>query len=398
MMRRAYNRSGLSVVALYGVIYAVSEVISGIIIGGYLGRELADMILSHQVDVRSLLSFLQTDEYQDLVMIGAALGSALGLGAGLFLMKAILPKERYSIPVRDLTGRELIVVILATYGLWGVGAFIGNLPSFFGVYGMDMAIKNRILNFLFCLYAVLGAPVLEELAFRKFLLDRIHPFGETVAALTSALLFGLFHGNAAQFPLAFGVGFISATVYMKTGRIAYSILLHMMINLTGTLLELFGLIGIDVSLGWYIAVAGLMIAGVIVFFVNWKKELFTLEKPRDYDANRQAFKNPGMLIAVIGGLVLMGITELMLFINSISIGDGFAALLRFLPIGIAVAITILVITRAGRNTEPAAPVSGEVMSEPAETIEETVSENEAVTVLEDATEQVTESGAERIPE
>lgn len=46
----------------------------------------------------------------------------------------------------------------------------------------------------------------------------------------SALFFALFHGNFYQFFYAFGLGAMFAFIYVKTGRLRYTILLHMIIN------------------------------------------------------------------------------------------------------------------------------------------------------------------------
>ncbi|MBO4411455.1 MAG: CPBP family intramembrane metalloprotease [Lachnospiraceae bacterium] len=353
-MRSAYNRSGIGIVALYGIVSVVSGTALGVIIGGAIGILLSNELMFGGIDSLNPMSFLQfmeTEEYMDFTLLGSTIGSCLGMGVGILIIQKILPKEVYPIERRYLTAKELVVVILSAFGLWALGALIGNLPSFFRAYTITLESSNKAVMGFFCMYAVLGAPILEELVFRKLLLDRIHPFGETVAALTSALLFGLFHGNAAQFPLAFLFGIVSATVYLKTGRILYSILLHFMINLTGSVTEIFGLFEIDVTLGWNIVVLHLLIAGLLVYLLNRKKELFTLKKPRLLDANRQAFKNPGMMIAVIAGLVLLGGTELVLFLYALSIGNGVRALVRLIPAAFSVVTVILVIKYAGHDYE-----------------------------------------------
>ena len=67
--------------------------------------------------------------------------------------------------------------------------------------------------------AVVGAPIVEELTFRKALLDGLHGTHEGYAAVISGLLFGLMHGNHMQFFLAFFLGMLFAMVYQRTGRI-----------------------------------------------------------------------------------------------------------------------------------------------------------------------------------
>jgi len=76
------------------------------------------------------------------------------------------------------------------------------------------------------------APIFEELIFRKLLIDRVIKYGEFCAIMMSGIMFGLFHGNFAQFFFATGLGMLFAFVYARTGKIWYTILLHMVVNMT----------------------------------------------------------------------------------------------------------------------------------------------------------------------
>ena len=86
------------------------------------------------------------------------------------------------------------------------------------------------------LFMAILAPILEELVFRKVLCDRLMPLGEGYAVVLSAVIFGLTHGNLFQFFYAFLLGALFAVVYIKTGRLRYSILYHAIINLVGGVL------------------------------------------------------------------------------------------------------------------------------------------------------------------
>lgn len=77
---------------------------------------------------------------------------------------------------------------------------------------------------------VLLAPLCEELIFRRLLLDRLLFLGDWSALLISAFFFALFHTNLYQFFYAFTVGLILGYVRIMTGRVGWSILLHMFIN------------------------------------------------------------------------------------------------------------------------------------------------------------------------
>lgn len=83
------------------------------------------------------------------------------------------------------------------------------------------------------LYMVICAPIMEELIFRKLIVDRTVRYGQGTAVLLSGLMFGLFHGNLNQFVYAFAIGMFFAFLYVKTGRIKYTIGIHMIVNFFG---------------------------------------------------------------------------------------------------------------------------------------------------------------------
>ena len=81
----------------------------------------------------------------------------------------------------------------------------------------------------------IGAPVFEELIFRKVLIDRTIKYGEYVSIVLSGIMFGLLHGNFQQFFFAALIGMLFGYIYIRTGRIRYTIFLHMAINLSSAL-------------------------------------------------------------------------------------------------------------------------------------------------------------------
>jgi membrane protease YdiL (CAAX protease family) len=83
------------------------------------------------------------------------------------------------------------------------------------------------------------APICEEILFRKFLIDRTIKYGAKVSIILSAVLFAFFHGNLNQFFYAFLMGGFFAYVYIKTGKLVYPIILHIIINLMGSVVSLF---------------------------------------------------------------------------------------------------------------------------------------------------------------
>ena len=131
-----------------------------------------------------------------------------------------------------------IVVFFMASALSYFGNLLGNLVTgFFGASSnnyeglMEMVFQADMgLTFL---AVVVGAPIVEEMIFRKFLIDRTIGYGEKLSVLLSGALFGLMHGNLNQFFYTFALGCLFAYIYCKTGRIRNCIVFHMLINLGG---------------------------------------------------------------------------------------------------------------------------------------------------------------------
>ena len=87
-------------------------------------------------------------------------------------------------------------------------------------------------------FAVILAPIVEELVFRKLLCDRMRRYGDKIAVLVSGIAFGLYHGNLYQFFYAAAIGIFFAFLYCRTGRVSYTILLHMLVNFVGSVIPL----------------------------------------------------------------------------------------------------------------------------------------------------------------
>lgn len=66
------------------------------------------------------------------------------------------------------------------------------------------------------------------------MLNKLRRYGDKIAIVTTALLFGLFHTNFSQFFYATVLGIIFAYVVLKTGTIKYSIILHIFVNMMGS--------------------------------------------------------------------------------------------------------------------------------------------------------------------
>lgn len=164
--------------------------------------------------------------------------------------------------------------IIGAVLMYAVGAITGNFtPN--ALTEMINTIHPGIIFFMM----VIAAPIMEELMFRKMLLDRIFPYGEEASILISGLIFALAHGNFYQFFYAFALGAIFAYIYIKTGKIQYTIIFHMIINFCGSVLPIFLLktvesqilIGGILTITFYLFILGFIVLGIWLLIKNRKK-------------------------------------------------------------------------------------------------------------------------------
>ena len=189
-------------------------------------------------------------------------------------------------------------------------------------YATDNAILPKVL------FMVILAPVIEEYIFRKQLIDRMHIYGEKLAVITSALMFGLFHGNLSQFFYAFALGLVFGYVYLKTGKLRYSIGLHMLINLIGSVIgpfflekiavldtmETLDLAALEPIMPWLIGfgayvlvLIGFAVTGLVLLCINKRRVSFTLAEMELPKGSRfkTAYVNVGMILLAVGCLALI---------------------------------------------------------------------------------------------
>ena len=155
--------------------------------------------------------------------------------------------------------------------------------------------------------------------FRKLLIDRLLPYSEFFAILTGGLLFGLVHGNFYQFFYATMVGLLFSFIYVRTGRIGYTILMHIIINFTGSIvapfigehladngatssIDLWGMVTGVYTTAMYV----LAVCGAFLLIFGFKKMKASTQGSRGLALGRQfrlGWLNVGMLLT--GGFCLI---------------------------------------------------------------------------------------------
>lgn len=237
-----------------------------------------------------------------------------------------------------MRGGMFLRALMICFFMMYAGNIIGNvvnslLQAFAGVpagnplmtYATDDSLAWKIL------VMVVLAPILEELVFRKILIDRLRGYGEKWALFVTALIFGLFHGNLSQFFYAFGLGLVFGYVYLRTRRLRWSAILHMTVNFLGSVLAPALLAGSNMSaaaqadlsdpsaaaalftpgyvafLLYSVCMIALGIAGLVLLILRARKLRFD-PAPAELPKGSRfsvSFLNAGMLLFILACLALM---------------------------------------------------------------------------------------------
>lgn len=161
----------------------------------------------------------------------------------LFLMKKI-PSEKIS--KHNLDIKTIFLYLSITFTLMWIGNILGLLVNFIIGSAMQTTITNPVHELIntqdiwlnLVLVSIMG-PIFEEIFMRKLLIDRTIKYGAKVSIVLSAVIFAFMHGNISQFFYALLMGGFLAYVYIETGKITYTIILHMAVNFMGSVVSLF---------------------------------------------------------------------------------------------------------------------------------------------------------------
>ena len=166
--------------------------------------------------------------------IGLAPIWAIGFPICLMLATNVPTKkpEDHEIKPKYMVQFYLMLVFLTMTANIGGSIIISIIESATGLTiensTIEMIQKQQLLPTI--VFAVIVGPILEELAYRKLLIDKLGQYNKRYAILLSGIMFGLFHTNLHQFFYTAVIGMIFAYIYTISGRIRYSIILHMTFN------------------------------------------------------------------------------------------------------------------------------------------------------------------------
>lgn len=232
---------------------------------------------------------------------------------------------------KALTKKQFWMLLPICFCLTYAGNLVGTLLSliFSGGEAMnplnDYAMDQSPLKIL---VMVILAPLLEELICRKLIIDRTVRYGEKVSVLMSGLIFGLLHQNLFQFFYAFAVGCLFAYVYIRTGRLRYTVALHGIINflgaviaplilsimpegaLTGTVTEnalndVKELLAMMLVSAYSMLQMGLAVFGLVLLILKRRSLIWKESQLPESAALKAALLNVGMILYAVICLIMM---------------------------------------------------------------------------------------------
>lgn len=204
-----------------------------------------------------------------LLVVWIAIAYALGICYSLFMPKNVISNSLGTMLISDisqyLVALPIAILVMRKVPIVETKQFTMKLRQFGGFFAVSIPImyvgnfigialallltagkaENRVSDIVASgdlwetiLFVVIIAPIMEEWLFRKQILGRLRVYGEKRAIVFSALVFALFHMNIFQFFYAFGLGLVFGYMYVRTSKLRYSILLHMLVNFQGSVVAL----------------------------------------------------------------------------------------------------------------------------------------------------------------
>ena len=233
-----------------------------------------------------------------------------------YLMIKNLPEEEKR-ESKTLGVFEVIKICFMSYSIVYIVNFLTNILMMLIAVIKGSEVTNPLVNMLegsnwiwSLIFAGILSPIIEEMMFRGVMLNKLRRYGDKVAIITTAILFGLFHANFSQFFYAVALGIVFAYVALKTGTIKYSIILHIVVNIMGGVI-LPAVIGDGSNIAAVgcvgLALLAIVIVGLVLLIKN-RKNISLLDgeiKLEKGTAFKTIWVNVGMILYVVISLVSM---------------------------------------------------------------------------------------------
>lgn len=174
------------------------------------------------------------DNYMENITYWTIFSFSIGLLVILWLMKPDMkvPAHREATSVGGIIGWSILGVFLAFFAQ----GLAGSIEVY--LLGIEPGSENTMqimeiarMNALFILIPAIIAPILEEIIFRKIIFGTFYKrMNFFIAAVLSALIFGLVHWDFEHLLMYMAMGLVFAFLYVKTKRILVPIIVHAGMN------------------------------------------------------------------------------------------------------------------------------------------------------------------------
>lgn len=248
------------------------------------------VLLSQQLISMAVVNLLPDIAEADWYVWALTAISMIGIGLPVFyLLTKKIPEPKRE-EVNKLKPLQFVIIFFVCTAVMYITNFFSVFLTFIIslLKGGSLLDLNPLTDVLIdsnliirILYAAIAAPIVEEIIFRKLLLNKLRRYGDLPAIILSAAAFGLFHMNVAQMFYATALGIIFAYVAIRTNTIRYNILLHILVNSMGVAIAPFAMQkSIVFSLVIVVWVFTCITLGLVLLLLNAKKiRLYRLQKP-----------------------------------------------------------------------------------------------------------------------
>lgn len=239
---------------------------------------------------------------------------------GYGLLKLML-KNVETIPKKakvKLKFTDVILLICITIG----GAQIANIVTQIIIKIIQIIFNIKINNgvtellsksnpvYMVIFAAILG-PIMEELIFRKTLLEKLRAYGDKTAIIYTAIAFGLFHCNFAQIPFAIVVGCILGYAKVKTNSMLLPIVLHISINTLSVILTIALQKASVVVMAIIILLIFICIILTLIFVpIKFATNKIQIDNKGKYE-KRNLYKNIGYIFSVVTIVIITIVSNIL---------------------------------------------------------------------------------------
>ncbi len=221
-------------------------------------------------------------------IIGIILYALIFLLPAFFISK-LAPVNNKKIGFSPILGKFYLFALIMTLGMVAIsGQLTLNIQTLFRHIGIDFRsyspyIPDDIFGIILVFISSSIVPaVVEEIFFRKVILERLLPYGINFAVLVSAAAFALMHTNPTQTLYPFAAGLFLGIITVKCGSVIPAITVHFANNtlsLIYVMIEKYANVS-TANIIIFSTETLLVLSAAILFIIMSKKGWFILETER----------------------------------------------------------------------------------------------------------------------